>query len=302
MFFLLSGVVLLRGYLRKGRSMETMVYMKRRVERLWPPYLFAWLIAGIVIFLLGLYPTWWVEGSNLPEFSMTSWFAQLGIIYFGDSSFNFAWWSLTVEIVFYLLVPIVIWGKRLLYMFNDKGDLVLFFISILIGFSWNFMDTKFLPDIVAYLFQYGVSFMGGIVLAKRDLSQKYSLIATFIGLVVLLFAFANPEINIQAAWGLFYFGLVAWIIQTPDTWLSSWYMVWLGERSYSLFLTHYTIFAVASYVASLISPGKDMLYFMLSRGLGIPAAFLVAMFVFSFIEKRYARGLITADNFWPIKR
>ena len=206
MFFLLSGVVLLRGYLRKGRKMDAILYVKRRVERLWPPYLVAWLFAGPVILLTSMHPPWWVENANLPDFNLVSWFSQIGIIYFGSSSFNFAWWSLTIEIVFYLLVPVIIWGRRILESFNGNGDWVLFFLSILVGVSWNFMNTDFLPMTIAYLFQYGISFMG--YLAKRDLTARQSGLPSLP--VLSCFWLHLPSLNqYQCCLGLFYFGVVA---------------------------------------------------------------------------------------------
>jgi len=76
-------------------------------------------------------------------------------------------------------------------------------------------------------------------------------------------------------------------------------MVWLGERSYSLFLFHFTAFAAVNWAVSLISPDKDLGYFFVTRFVGISIAFLGAMLIFHFVERRFARNLVTADQFWP---
>src|SRR5262245_31184764 len=41
LFFVLSGVVLLRPYVRGARPFKPSTYFLRRIERLWPPYLVA---------------------------------------------------------------------------------------------------------------------------------------------------------------------------------------------------------------------------------------------------------------------
>jgi peptidoglycan/LPS O-acetylase OafA/YrhL len=49
LFFVLSAVVLGRGYIREGRPLVARTYFRRRAERLWPPYLVAWILAGATI-------------------------------------------------------------------------------------------------------------------------------------------------------------------------------------------------------------------------------------------------------------
>jgi peptidoglycan/LPS O-acetylase OafA/YrhL len=81
--------------------------------------------------------------------------------------------------------------------------------------------------------------------------------------------------------------------------LSRHLMLWIGERSYSLFLIHFTMFSVVNYVISHFVPQKDMTYFVFSRAFGLPLAFFGAMLLFHFVERRFARNLLTANEFWP---
>ena len=61
LFFVLSGVVLLRPYLRKNRKLNTGDYFFRRLKRIYPPYFFALLFGALVIWLLNMFPTWYNE-------------------------------------------------------------------------------------------------------------------------------------------------------------------------------------------------------------------------------------------------
>jgi peptidoglycan/LPS O-acetylase OafA/YrhL len=108
LFFVLSPVVLAGPYVRGKRRLNTGKYGARRVERLLPPYLAAWLLAGLQIYLLTTFPTWWTERASLPSFSLSDWISQIGIIYIGNHSYNFAWWSLTIEVAFYVMLPAII--------------------------------------------------------------------------------------------------------------------------------------------------------------------------------------------------
>jgi len=42
-----------------------------------------------------------------------------------------------------------------------------------------------------------------------------------------------------------------------------------------------------------------MTYFVLSRAFGLPLALFSAMLLFHFVERRFARNLLTANEFWP---
>src|SRR5665213_2363615 len=56
LFFVLSGVVLLRPYLRREQPLDIMRYFRRRIARLWPPYLVALAGAGVIVLILTLVP------------------------------------------------------------------------------------------------------------------------------------------------------------------------------------------------------------------------------------------------------
>src|SRR4051812_4100908 len=101
LFFVLSGVVLLRPYFRSSRPFMLKTYLLRRIQRLWPPFVVAWIISGLVVLFCTHFPTWYWQ-QPAPQLGWDVWASQLGIVYFGHQPYNIAWWSLTVEIFFYL--------------------------------------------------------------------------------------------------------------------------------------------------------------------------------------------------------
>jgi peptidoglycan/LPS O-acetylase OafA/YrhL len=66
LFFVLSGMVILRPYLRKERSFKFGPYWKRRFERLYPPFFFALLFGAFVVWFNSAFPTWYnVKGLRM---------------------------------------------------------------------------------------------------------------------------------------------------------------------------------------------------------------------------------------------
>lgn len=321
LFFVLSGVVLLRPYLRGSRPFKPGQYFRRRIERLWPPYLVVLFIEGIMRWITTAYPTWFTEGIEQSKFSLVSWARQVGIISFGWNSYNVAWWSLSIEVLFYLLVPLVIplFSRR----FVSKFVMAILLVAALclgVAMLRTIDDSHPLVfDSMQRFVVYSACFLLGMAIAKFDWGPRTGAILVVVGLTWVLIAIGvmwrqvptvpvrNPPlprdiVNYHAGYGLLYGGLVMLSFRRGSLLyrsLSSKLMVWLGERSYSIFLIHFTAFYAVNYLVSLIVFERDWSYLFLTRAIGIPAALLAAMVLFHTIERRFARGLVTADKFWP---
>ncbi len=245
LFFVLSGVVLLRPYLRKLRPFRALQYFRRRIERLWPPFLGALFFGGIVVMIATMWPTWYSR-EILPQFSLTDWARQLPIMNFGWPIYNLAWWSLTPELTFYILAPVVV-ALFALPKIGKRGSFTL--VAGAIGLSiilWNDKTSMtgvqsgtrgVLLQFLAYL----PCFFVGAMLAKVDFSRRVGRLFAAIGAAYIALAIVLPITNIHAAFALAYCGLVSLAMQ--QGWLNRQLVrptaVWLGERSYSLFLTHF---------------------------------------------------------------
>ena len=317
LFFVLSGIVLLRPYLRGERRFRALRYLRRRFERLWPPYAVALAFAGFVIFLGRLHPTWYSD-EVLPQFSAGHWLAQVGIVNFGWPSYNSAWWSLNLEILFYAAVPLVVMAlvasrygsgtTALLVCFSVAASLVTASFSdysdvfLRVAAVREATEIASFSQVIQALLIYAPCFALGVAIARCHFSARSGILLAAYGGVHCLLGLWQPVINVHLGFAFLYAGVALVAMEGGGQLrrrLSKPVMVWLGERSYSLFLVHFPVFYLISYLASLVLPGRGTAYFLVTRVVGIPLALLAAMTMFSLAERRFARGLVTADRFWP---
>lgn len=305
LFFVLSGVVLLRPYLRRLRNLSWSRYIVRRAQRLWPPYCAALVLAGVVIWLNSTFPSWYSR-DTLPHFSLVDWVRQIAILNFGWQTYNVAWWSLTPEFVFYLLAPPLV-AALLAVRMKSGGYLSLVMTaaiaSVAMALVWGVPQPgRPAAETLRLFVAYSPCFLIGTAIAAVDWSVGLAKSSIACGLVYVAAALFVPVMNIHFGFGLLYGGVVVLAMRGSGSLrqvLSSPPLVWLGERSYSLFLTHFSVLYMSNQLAAFAFPTRDAGYFLLSRTLGLPVSLLVAMGLFSLVEKRFARSLATADAFWP---
>lgn len=307
LFFVLSGIVLLRPYVRGGRPFELKQYARRRAERLFPPYWTCLLLALPVLLAAPLAPTWYSR-EILPAFHVADLVLQTPIFSLTPTAYNGAWWSLQVEMVFYLLVPAAV------YVFRRPriGWLPL---AVAVAFAWGLSVAAFLqfrrlefppPPLrtLQFFVLYSPCFLMGCVVARFDLGRRGGWLLLGAGLLAVLlmpFGWNGP---FPIGYSLVYAGVLTLALQPGHVLartLSHPLLVWLGERSYSLFLVHCTVFYTVNYAVSLLVAERNLTYGLLTRAIGIPLAFLAAMLLFHFVERPFARGLVTAEHFWPFR-
>ena len=318
LFFVLSGIVLLRPYLRGERHFRPVVYLRRRFERLWPPYIVALLFAGLVVLLGKIHPTWYSE-QVLPDFSAQRWLAQIGILNLGWPTYSSAWWSLNLEVLFYLLVPLMI--VAIVATGPHGGAAVAFLVCVTVTASLvtttvsDFADAylhaavgptadttqRFSQVIQAFLI-YSPCFALGATIARFRFSRRFGIIVLAFAGGYCLFALRYPSLNIHLGFAFVYSGIIIIALEGSgrlSACLSKPLPVWLGERSYSLFLLHFPVFYLTNYLASLFLSGRGAAYFIVTRLAGIPLALLASMTLFTLVEQRFARGITTGHRFWP---
>lgn len=306
LFFVLSGIVLLRPYLRRARVFNVGSYFRRRAQRLWPPYLVALFAEGVVLWVMVRWPTWY-SMERPYEFSFRGWLSQLGILNLGWDMYNVAWWSLSVELIFYLVAPLLIpvFASRAMTRLAFIVVMVLSFVvaaAIVMRFGDPLHMTRDTRQAFLNFGAYLPCFLFGLAIAKYDVPNRIGLYLVLTGVTYILLANQISAMNVHAGYGLFYAGLVVLAFDVGSAWtrfLSSPLMVWLGERSYSLFLIHFTVFAIVNYGVSWFVPDKTATYALLTRLIGLPGALLAAMMLFHFVERRFARNLVTDKYFWP---
>jgi peptidoglycan/LPS O-acetylase OafA/YrhL len=296
LFFVLSAIVLAGPYVRGDRAFDLRIYFWRRLTRLWPPFAAAWVLAGLAIWLAGHYPTWWTVGASLPTFELSDWLAQLSIVYAGRY-YNFAWWSLAVEVAFYVLLPFII---PLFRGISKVGRAIAFSLSILIStFAAPLMIDGSLMQSIAV---YASCFCAGIILSSGTINRTLAALLIASGCLWTLCAVYFSAVQPHVGWGLMYFGAAS-LAMDPGSrvsrLLSGYGFVWIGERSYSLFLVHYSVIGLVCHAVSALTSSKSAMYFLLTRGLSIPLIGLATVLTFHLVERRFARGLMTGADLLP---
>jgi len=259
---------------------------------------FAWLLAGITIAVTTAWPTWWSKNAYLPSFNAATWLGQAFIVNWWSPPYNFAWWSLTVEVSFYAILPLLIPVFRAIRR-QPAILLATFYGALLLSaVAYNRVEIPIIRDLV----NYASCFAAGLVLASKEVLARGAYAAMLSGVCLTIASINLPSFNPHIGWGLFYFGIVATALNRCSPFssqLSSNFLVWLGERSYSLFLTHYTVIALTCWAVSVLVDAKGPIYYVATRSIAVVSSMLVAMMLFNFVERRFASGLVTADHFWP---
>jgi peptidoglycan/LPS O-acetylase OafA/YrhL len=304
LFFCLSGVVLLRRYLQERRPMQVGVYFRRRLTRLYPPFFVAWLFTGASILLIDRFPTWWTEASRLPHFSPLSLAQEAAFGIGGHGNYNWAWWSLAPEIAFYCAAPALVLGLRA-HRSADAGVNRLLLAGVIVSFAASWLAPRASHMQVGLMCaHYFVCFCVGILLARRRLSAAERGASLAGGLAVIVAAAVDPRINAHVGYALVFLWLIDTCLRGTPT-MSRVFgnapMVWLGERSYSLFLTHYAVINLACLAASSLF-AKGVAYVLVSRVLALAGSLVVSGTLFSLVERHFARGLVTADKWAPWSR
>ncbi len=301
LFFVLSGIVLLRPYFTGVKTFHVIKYANRRFWRIYVPFFFAVCFAGFVIFINTFYPTWYSE--ILIDFTPEGFARQFLLFNWKGDYYNLAWWSLQIEIVFYLFIPLIVYvGKSWKLIPATVITCILSLLLQKLALIY-FPDQYSIDHIVlgpVRIVDYLLCFLFGILLAKEEF--KLSVARIFIAMALILWISASwyvPFYHMSLAF--LYFGVLIIVIQSPalQLLLSSNIMVWIGERSYSLFLTHFSVLYLTNYIFSYVFMERSFLYGVCSRVLGILLSFLTAMILFHFVERKQAHGLQTAHQFWP---
>ncbi len=309
LFFVISGVVLLRPYLRKERPFVPLTYLKKRFTRIYPTYWVALCFGAAIIWFINAYPTWYNEKGIHVQFTWWETVKQITLFNTDSVYYNLAWWSMQIEIFFYLMAPILVAIFPAPSKLSDRRVFNMIVITFVLTIGSQLLLDAFFPRVysLTHVFvtfgrtiNYPVCFLLGMLLAARDFSLRQGRILLFSGLFMYLFRWYYLPMNNMAC-GFAYAGFL--IIASKTVSIQKFFVkpvfLWIGERSYSLFLVHLSIFYLTDNMVARITTHRGFWYGALTRGLGIPIAFLVAMVLFHTVEKRFIRGLVTEKMIWP---
>ncbi len=258
LFFVLSGFVLGLPWL-EGRSVPYGRFLLGRFCRIYPPYLIAMIAAAVGSILLGghLLPGTTIYFNSLGWAFRPSWAAIPSILTLTDNQsmqyMNEAVWSLVwevrVAIIFpAVLFPILRWGNRgvlaALVGLTLTHELTLGLLSP--GMTM-LLDKPADTFAFAEFFVFGAAVAvnrGAIVAWFGQRRPAYGLISLGVGCLMCWVPWPREHDHLLGVGATII--LVA-ILGTPRVqgWLQARWLLWLGGRSYSLYLIHVPVIMMA---------------------------------------------------------
>ena len=278
-FFIVSGFLIFMSY---ERSSNLTQYLSKRIRRIYPGYLF-------VIFscaLLGVF----LSTLNFRDYFTIDW---LKYVFFNTFFLNFiepalpglfqdnilsavngALWTLKIEIMFYVSVPLIVMGIK-------KYGVPPIFISIyLLSFFYQFLTNLWGGSLAAELSRqlpgqlvYFIS--GGAGYYYKDLFKRhYLLLVTMASLFFLIHSFGYMSFvePIALAIIILYFSLIFPYLGNFTKY---------GDFSYGIYILHFPI--LQALVQSGLFNSNPYLAFCLAVALVLVGAFLL----WHFVEKRF---------------
>ncbi|OTG65639.1 acyltransferase [Acinetobacter sp. ANC 4470] len=302
MFFVISGFLITQHTLQRSASLAQINlkdFYIRRIARIMPCLV---LLVAMVTMLgsLGLKP-FLNQAPNdievsygLTVFSAFTFWMNILIIKYGWVNYALGvLWSLSVEEVFYLVFP-------MLCLMLGRGKGFILFLLAVICYAAYFRSLHFGEQSGAYLYHYFSSFDGiAIGCLTALIAQKFQLngkinksLILFIGLLMIgLYLYA--AIKEVSTWGISIFALLSAVLifcfaQNPQAEAQSKMskvLVWIGQRSYEMYLFHLIVLGLLKvfYFPKETLPTEKLILF---------PVFFIATFILSWaIEKYYSAPL-----------
>jgi peptidoglycan/LPS O-acetylase OafA/YrhL len=290
LFFILSGYVIGMSYFERmsqPTSKQVLRFISLRFARIYPVHLFT---------LLGLLAAAWNDGWPKPSsLSPASFVENLLLVQSWPphpvSSWNYPAWSISSEWFVYCICPLIF---MVLHRFKSNHARWAALLLCIVGTGLiKQLGSGLFPGIIPTI----PAFVGGILLSclfppTSRMQPKPNLIILFAGLIFLIPFLIKNQTVIALIFSAIFFATIA-ILGSGDSnsisILSSPYIIYLGEISYSLYLTHVpTLTAISGVVGNQWI--KDIPHYSIAMRSGILAGYVASIFIVAiathwFIEK-----------------
>lgn len=293
LFMVLSGFIFTHG--AAGADIRYTTFLYNRFLRIFPLFLFLY-IAGVYLFpeqysMLGLIQGLLLQ-SNLPGATFIEPFTSL-------------FWTIAVEFQFYIVFPFLLlfqrrYGLRYLFLL-----LLLFMVLRLLGLILGANTREFsYGTILGRMDQFIFGMLVALLFQTRKLgwtAALLGLVGSAAGLAIALTVFHQLGGYPVVAWykilwptieGLLWAAFIYCylnLFRTTQPLLMR-LLAWIGELSYSLYLTHLIVIAVLLRQQVLVQiPGSSIIGSALITTLAIvfPLAIALAMLTYHLIEKPF---------------
>lgn len=286
-FFVLSGFILTYSYHTKFKSLNKInvsSFFVARIAKIYPVHLLTWFISLPAFALHGISSDR-IIGGLLSLFLLQS-YVPIGKYNFG---FNGVSWSISDEMFFYTLFPIILF--TLLKIFNSSNVLKLFSFMLVIWLTsvvlMSYHHAPYGDDWFSYVFPVVriFDFLIGICVGlafirfkkrpsegqQRNQLIKFSIFELISILLLTSAIIYSPHISQSLRFSLYYLPFWALLIYifafqsgVVSKLMSNKILVYLGEISFSFYMIHQL---VLKYLIALHIPYLSILGFIISLGL-----------------------------------
>lgn len=303
LFFLLSGFLLSSPFAKARLAPGTQApdlgaYFLRRIARIEPPFIISLLLIYLLVFF--------ADGNFLPGNLLASAFYSHLLVFQKPSIINDVFWSLEVEVQFYILAPL------LATVFAFKGAWVRRGVILAVILLWGYLLPFLQASTPQSLLWYLHYFAGGFLLADLYVCGLAEVcsgrkgyvwdIAGLAAFVLLLLAILSGRSDLYCPAAMFLFALAVFKGPILNKLFSFQPLVVIGGMCYTIYLYHKPM--IAAVIAGLQAVGINLVVlpfslpwffhaFLILSGVLAACAVLFVCFERPFMRNRWYRDIRT---------
>ncbi|WHA43220.1 acyltransferase family protein [Agrobacterium larrymoorei] len=257
-FFILSGFVLTLHILRTDEAYW--IYALRRLIRIWIPFMFSLifaLAAASVIQMVGDNYSGWLRASVPEPVSVMALLGHLLMTGLGHHmTLSPVMWSLVHEVRISLLMPLIVFGVVRFPRLSVVASIALLSVGAVSPSAFALAAESIKQSLYGTLIYIPLFVMGAFLAIYRDMLRKtISALSTPFSVAVLIFGmllletrwlvYENELLNhVTGMFGAAIVIMIAFASRGVSIALEKPFLIWLGNISYPLYLTHMLVLAV----------------------------------------------------------
>jgi peptidoglycan/LPS O-acetylase OafA/YrhL len=280
-FFVLSGFSIAYSLRNKQQILK---FYSRRLMRLYPPFIIALIWAALVFWIASIIAPVLTDG--LLSVFANPLYILSNIFYIPKGAFIAQFWSLTHEVIFYLIIPFCILKRRLYYAVSIAA-----YVAGWCIYGYGRSDENLL---ISFAVNYNIYFVAGIWLfhnynkvAPYFLTSTVKMWSASIALIVSMVAvkyFIAGDVKITFIIAALLSVLL--IVNFLAKHITNGLIAFLGTMSYTIYITHFA--TIILFKAALIKLGivqsSGITQFWIWP-LGILVCILFSYFIYQLAEK-----------------